>query len=86
MNTTTLGMYIALMTAALMVGGSLGYSSANAVGENGGSGGIASPGGSGGFASPGGIAVNGTHSNGTNVSGGQGANANGLEGSSNIGR
>ena len=69
MNNTRLGISIALMTAALIVGVTLAYSSANAsmvVGKNGG---IAGNGGNGGF-------IHG--SNGTALNGAPGNNANGL--------
>lgn len=72
MNNTRLGISIALMTAALLVGGTLAYSSANAtnatmvVGKNGG---IAGNGENGGF-------IHGT--NGTSLNGKSGTDANGL--------
>jgi hypothetical protein len=69
MNNTTVGICIALITAALTVGGTLAYSSANAIMVTGRSGGVAGNGGNGGF-----IHTNGT---GTNFNGTNGNNANG---------
>jgi hypothetical protein len=69
MNNTTLGICVALMAAALIVGGTLSYNSANAslVGK---SGGTAGNGQNGGF-----IHTNGT---GTNLNGANGKDANGV--------
>ncbi|MFZ0895858.1 MAG: hypothetical protein WAZ77_15295 [Candidatus Nitrosopolaris sp.] len=70
MNNTTLGICIALMAAALIVGGTLAYSSANAIMAVGKPGGTAGNGVNGGF-----VHTNGT---GTNLNGANGNNANGV--------
>ena len=71
MNNTTLGIGIALMAAALIVGGTLAYSSANAIMAVGKPGGIAGNGQNGGF-----IHTNGTGTH--NLNGANGNNANGV--------
>jgi hypothetical protein len=70
MNNTTVGICIALMAAAMIVGGTLAYSSANASLAVGKPGGIAGSGQNGGF-----MLRNGT---GTNLNGANGSNANGV--------
>jgi hypothetical protein len=69
MNNTRLGISIALMTAALLVGGTLAYSSANATMVVGKSGGIGGNGENGGF-------IHGTNS--TSLNGAPGNDSNGL--------
>jgi hypothetical protein len=69
MNNTTLGICIALMAAALIVGGTLAYGSANASLSVGKPGGTAGSGQNGGF-----MHRNGTS---TNLNGANGNNANG---------
>jgi hypothetical protein len=70
MNNTTLGIGIALMAAALIVGGTLAYNSANALMVVGKPGGTAGNGLNGGF-----IHTNGT---GSSLNGANGNNANGV--------
>jgi hypothetical protein len=70
MNNATLGVCIALMATALIVGGTLAYSSANAIMVTASPGGVAGNGANGGF-----IHTNGT---GTNLNGANGKNANGV--------
>jgi hypothetical protein len=77
MNNTKLGISIALMTAALIVGSTLAYSSAHAIIVVGKNGGIGGNGANGGFH----VAGNSTHA-GANLNGGPGTNANGESSSS----